>query len=891
MKFKPSRALVFFSIIALWLIGLSGCSTKRNTAAARAYHNLTSHYNVYWNGMHNMQEGILYLQENTKDNYQHILRLYNYGGSKLARQMKSKMNRTIKKASKGIQQHSMVFNGQERIRWVTESYLMMGQAHFYEHDYVSARRVFNFVSRKYIHLPIHYRGILWLAKTDIETGDFGRADAALNLLSSQETADDFPIEVKNKLPLVQADFYLAKKNTAVAYPFLEKSLRVCKDRDLLSRILFIMGQINQKEGDLKLATNFYRKVIKRNPPFDMAFEARLNLATSYDAANGDRKYILATLEKMAKKHQYIDYLDQIYFALAEVAEKNHQDSLEVLYLKRSVSNSKKNNYQKSSSSLKLAKLLFNTGKYVIARAYYDTAVRFLPKDYPAYDQIKEKAGILSQMVTYLQTIHLQDSLQHLARMDSSSLYALVDKKIATYQAFLFSKKKEAEIAGENTANAAFPTNSHSPTGFMPGNGGWYFYNTAAKSRGYSEFLRRWGHRKLEDLWFLSDKQIVAGSPEESDGELTTKERNKKQYISPEKDPTNRAFYLKNLPKTKQEFQFSDSLITNSFHKLGFLYLEELHDTTRALEIYSLFEKRFPNNPYQLENWYHLYKIYSGIGKDSLGDIFKQQILESYPNSLYAKVISNPDFYKNLSRKHEEAEKFYQRTYEAFQQEQYYRVLIYARRALSIYADDSLLIPKFMFLQALSIGKVEVPDSLYTSLQHLVKKYPNNKITIRAKDIIKMLQQDYGIGISEQERQALLNRKKKKQGIGPYLYEENSLQYVMLVYDRASVQTRSLITRISDFNQKYLRQQPLQINNLTLDVKQRIITIGKFKADEAKAYYRALGKNAYVFSGIQKKKYRLFIISVGNYPLFYRDKKLEIYQQFFNKYYHQPDQTK
>ena len=36
---------------------LSGCSTKKNTLTRRMYHNLTSHYNIYFNGEASLKEG------------------------------------------------------------------------------------------------------------------------------------------------------------------------------------------------------------------------------------------------------------------------------------------------------------------------------------------------------------------------------------------------------------------------------------------------------------------------------------------------------------------------------------------------------------------------------------------------------------------------------------------------------------------------------------------------------------------------------------------------------------------------------------------------------------------------------------------------------------------
>ncbi|VAW29543.1 hypothetical protein MNBD_BACTEROID07-1473 [hydrothermal vent metagenome] len=888
---RINKASSFLFTLILFGIGLtlSSCSTRRNIALARAYHNLTSHYNVYWNGQQNLMSGADYLRANAKDNYARILRVYNYGGKKLARQMSDKMELTIKKAALAIQNHSMVFGRKERIYWVMKSYLMMGQAFFYKHDFTGARRVFDFVQKKYNYSPIHYFGTLWLAKTYIEMKQFGKAEAALNLLSSQQAAKNFPKEVKDALPAVYADFYLSQNNPSAAYAYLEKSIDVTRNRDLLSRVYFIMGQINMREGDLQQAGDYFTKVMKRNPPFQMDFEARLNLAKSYDATNGNSKYIVKTLEKMARKNQYRTYRDQIYYALAEIAERNKNDSLMVHYLRLSVSYSKDNDYQKLTALLKLAEDYFQHGNYVPAEAYYDTAVQFLPKDYPHYLQIKNKSRVLSQLVLNLQSIRTQDSLQRLAHMDKTQLYALIDKKIAYYKTVLAREKKAAEVTSENGAPGQLSgTNTNMSAGGATGSGGWYFYNKLALSQGFNEFQQKWGRRKLEDLWFLSDKQTsmanvgIAEEDATAIGKNAPKAENIKQIPT---GPETRGYYLKDLPKTEKDFRQSDSLIVSDYSKLGFLYLEELNDTTDALKTYLDLQVKYPDNQYRLQNWYHLYKIYSGLGKTSKAMRYKGLILENYPGSLYAKVLNDPDYYKKLENKHNEAERLYSRTFLAFERGQYYRVITYASRALAKYSNDTVSAPKFMYLRALSLGKVQVPDSLYTALRQLIIRYPNSPLKERSLAIIKMLQINYGIGISQKEREALLAAQNKKKETGPYAYKRTAPQYIMLVADRRRVDARALEIRLSDFNQKYFRQQLLQMNSLALDNKFNLILVKQFaNQDDAKNYYSRLIKDPYVFSGIQKKNYHLFIISVENYPLFYKKKDMKVYQRFFNEYY-------
>ena len=106
---------------------LTSCSTKKNKWNRRVYHNLTSHYNVWWNGNQSIKEGEKALKEAVEDDFTTILPVYNYGTKENALALNSHMDRAIEKASISIQRHSMRFGGKEYVKWIDDSYLIMAQ--------------------------------------------------------------------------------------------------------------------------------------------------------------------------------------------------------------------------------------------------------------------------------------------------------------------------------------------------------------------------------------------------------------------------------------------------------------------------------------------------------------------------------------------------------------------------------------------------------------------------------------------------------------------------------------------------------------------------------------------------------------------------------------------
>lgn len=872
---------VFLMVGIAWV--LNGCSTQRNTAPSRMYHKLTSHYNVYWNGEQSYKEGLDFIEQHAQDDYNHVLPVFNYGDSKLKQQVKTKMERAIKKASLTIQEHSMVFSGKEEIPWVGRSYLLMGRAHFLDQNYIAARRVFDFVSKQYAHQTFQYVAMLWLSKTYIAEGSFEKAQAQLNLLRSLEEEINFPLSVKKQMPLVEANMYIAMKDYETAYSFLEQALKTCSGRDQCTRILFILGQINQLQAHYDLATNYYKKVIKRNPVFQMSFEARLRLATSYDSTYQDLKYVQKTLEHMAKSHIYKAYLGQIYYAMAQVAERSNQDTLMLYQLRRSVAASANDNAQRAVASRKLAKVYFTKGNYLLSKAYYDTTLMSVPRTDPEYAVLEKTASVLTELSGYLTTLNTQDSLQRLSYMDTSRLYALVDQKIIQY--------KKQKAVHQQQANQPLPQQNTS--NLTQNSDGWYFYNNVTLTQGYNEFVSRWGQRKLQDLWFLSAQASDLSSPAQ-----TAVAANQQQAGAPSRqgnqaavasassnNPESRAYYLKNIPRNPKALLRSDSLMMSAYEHAGFLYLDALHDTTSALQMYLGYLHRFPESKKKLQLWYTLYSLYSAKNDSLKSEAYKNLIVQNYPHTLYAKVVQDPGYYKTLVSEQKKVQDLYARAYRAYEQEQYYRVIDYAERADRSYAADSVLMPKFLFLKAVSLGKVEVPDSMYTALQSLVKQYPKSDLVPRANAAIRMLQLKYGIGISPEERAALLAKQNKKTGESPFTYNARVPQQIMLVVNRKQIQVNALEVRLSDFNRKYFRSAQLRIRSLELNGEYSLILVQQFlNVAAAQTYYNVLKTDNYVFSGMNPKLYTLFIISFENYPLFYRDKNLDSYRAFFKTNY-------
>jgi tetratricopeptide (TPR) repeat protein len=830
---------------------------------------------MFWNGRESYREGVAQLNKTVKDNYTDILRVYNYGTEAEAQALNPFMDKAIEKASVNVQRHSMFFNRKEYVRWIDDSYFLIGLGYFYKQDYNKARRTFEFVSNEYKENDIRYDALLWMGNSYVQQKKYKRAETALDNLKNEINKNpEVSDKVQEALPLVRADLYILQKKYDIAKEQLEEALYFNQKKNTEARVRFILGQIYQSEGELYKASEYYARVIKMNPPYEMTFNATINLAQSYDARYGtDSKSIVRNLEKMLKEDKNKDYLDQIYFALADIAIKDSLDTLAIHYLKLSVATSKTNQYQKVSSALKLGDIYFEIPQYKLSQAYYDTAMQVLPKDYPNYDKIKDRTTYLTDLVTNLIVLETEDSLQRLAAMNEEERNKIIDKII---EDLIEQEEKQKELEELQMAMNQNTPGGSSQIGGPTGSGGWYFYNPTAISYGQAEFKKKWGNRKLEDNWRLSNKQAVFEPKEieltEESDSLTTD-----STIIVSNNPHDRNYYLQNLPFTEEKIALSDSLIETALYNLGFIYKDKLEDDEKAIETFDTLLARFPDGRYLMEVYYQLNRLY--IKKENIekAEEFKNLLVQKYPDSDYAKLLLDPNYFKELEAQKNMATTLYNETYDHFQSGRYFTVYSNSNRALKEFKGPPEILSKFEYLRALSLGKIEVVDSLQVALEQLVVKYPDSEVTPLAQNILNYLKNP-GDTATTKEAEEIID-------VSIYAFNPESKQIFALVISDENVNINALKVRISDFNMKNYSLENLSITNILLNSTTHFVMVGNFASiKDAMNYYNAIMANEYVFANLNKEDFSGFAIAQENYPVFYKDKDVKKYLAFFKQNY-------
>ena len=121
--------------------------------------------------------------------------------------------------------------------------------------------------------------------------------------------------------------------------------------------------------------------------------------------------------------------------------------------------------------------------------------------------------------------------------------------------------------------------------------------------------------------------------------------------------------------------------------------------------------------------------------------------------------------------------------------------------------------------------------------------------------------------------------------GPAYEAGKGDHYVVLMVPDSAGPIVNVKTRISDFNQRFFRNQSFEIKASIWDAGTQVILIRLFQTKElAMAYYDTFKNNTGDLSGLNDQGFPLFVISSGNYQRFYVAKDAEGYEDFFSRTY-------
>ena len=712
------------------------------------------------------------------------------------------------------------------------------------------------------HKTVYSEGLLWLAKTYIERENFGSAEYTLSKLSSMAVTKD----VSRQIPAVYAHLNLKKESYTEAIPHLEQAISISNDNTEKARYAYILAQIHQMNGDAVAAKQSFEQVTNFKPNYDLEFNTKLSIArNAWRTGSGSVASVIKSLDRMAGEEKNEDYLDQIYFTKGEIKLASGDKTGALEDFKESTALSAGNKVQQAETFYLMAELYYETQDYVAAQHYYDSTSQVLPQKDERYPDVKNKAQSLKSIAKNIESIEKADSLLALAALPEADLIAWAEEQLEEIR----EAEEEASYAAEepiknnNKPILAVGKNSRSTNFFA--------YNPITLDKGKRDFDRKWGTRKLEDNWRRSSKtsSLIDDETTEDGGEEEEEDISEDEAI---------AEFLKDVPRTNAQKKASNARIEKALFELGKLFRSEVQNYDQSINSLSRLLKDYPDTKHKLDAYYYLYLDYLDLNDNAQAQVYADKIVREFPDSDFAKAISNPNYAAEKAKEENKKEQYYLKTLSVFQQSEYQETLDRINKAKELYGKKNEFTPKYDLLKAMSIGGLQGKDEYLKALNDVISKHPNTDEQTRAKEIVRFLKGDLNAFDNRIYDEAIENFKA----------EDEKLHYViMATHDNQNNVVNDAKITISSFNKKYHNLDNLKITSITLnqESKATLILIRRFK-DKAKAldYIDGAVKNPKDFVDGNELAYDIFAVTQRNYREIIKQKSINNYREWYSTNY-------
>ena len=916
---KAKKSYILIAVVALVAL-LASCSTEKNTSRSRWWHSFNARYNTYYNGSVAYIDASLEKENGNKDNFTEMIPMYTVGNKKSRELGKANYDKAIEKCEKAIKLHSITKRPEwtksrrktERdIEWLSrkeynpflwKAWMLMGRSQFYQGAFDEAASTFSYMCRLYATQPAIYgRARAWLAKSYIEQDWLYDAEDVIRNMQR----DSIHWRAQKEWDFTYADYYIHTGDYDKAIPYLKKSIDHEMRKKQKARLCFLLGQIYAATGKNAEAYKAFKSVVRKNPPYELEFNARIAMTEVMGASQA--KKMVGKLKRMAASDKNKDYLDQVYYAIGNIylAQKDTM---------KAISNYEKGNKKATRSGiekgvllLKLGDLYWQQEKFSDAQRCYGEAIGLLDKDRKDYEQLSARSKVLDELVPYTDAIHLQDSLQALAKMSEKDRNAAIDRVIAELkrqekeQKRLEDEKNAQQTMQRNGATGNRNNTNRNNTAQTQQNNRqnavWYFYNAMAVQQGKQAFEKLWGKRENTDNWQRANKTVVGNLNGDAEMELTEEQKDsiakaelaqdslEQLKDSAQNDPHKREYYLAQIPFTEDQVATSNLTIMDGLYNSGVIFKDKLDNLDLSKKQFTRLETQYPDFEQKADMYYHLFLLYSRLGQHDVAAGYVEKLKTEYPENQWTILLTDPYFKENAQFGVHIEDSLYAATYEAFKADR----LSEAKANAQISATRFPLgenRDKFLFIGGLA--KLNDGDSkgCVDDMKAVVEKFPQSKLAEMAGMIVNGVNAGkplhgarFDLGDVWTRRTAVLA---DSDSINAKTFDaERNTEFVfMLAYVPDSVDENKLLYQMAkvNFTHYVVRNFDLAIEDA--NGLRRMVVRGFRNYDEALQYARGLSEQA----GLQQllSGCKAIVISDKNLPLLGTNFSYADYQNFYDK---------
>jgi len=868
---------------------LTSCSNQESWAY-KEWHNTLAHYNTFFNAEQKWLETVETTREGYKDDFRKPISLINYGTIDILKGNQAAMDEVIKKASTMIDKHP-------RSKWVDDAYLLNGKAYFMKGEISAAIDLFEFVQSHFTDPKIQFSAQLWIARSFYVKGQYIDAEILVqNALKNPDFPNSLTTEANYLLGAMQ--FALGKYSQAAAP--LEIALLGKQTRMDKYRLHFALGYCYITSKEYEKAEIHYSKISKLNPPYELAFHARMSQVNILSAKQENYAKANKVLGKMLKDDKNIDYLGTIYISMGENELKAQNVPMAIKRFNQAIQLTQ-NSEHKTNAYLALGNYYFANHQYEQSAKYYDSANNIIDKSHPDFESIVQRNDILSDLLKEVLTISTNDSLLRMAKdpdWRAKKIAEAIEREKKAQEAAL----KAQNVANQKKANTGFqnpgmggfgnPLDNIDNAGAAPSNSSFPFYNQATRTKGQQEFVKLWGTRENRDYWKYNSKKVQTdnSSPNSSAGQdssnvATTDSKKDKPSIDTTSIPSNISAnekkYYADLPLTSEAQNRNQSAVAQSLFEAAKIYQDRLIEYPEAIRLYTELVRRFPNSENTPQALYELVKLNKQSGDYSQADEWKAQLYTKYPKSVYVRMLETGGTLSDLAQNasgNQAIDSLFEIMVTAYTKGDYNEAIAIKQSSDRNFAGNYIQ-SKFDYLQALCfIKKGDITKGI-SLLEQVVLDYPSSDISLRARDIIEAQQR---LKLESEVTAGNTASNATNSGAKFKIASPNEPLDIIFVFAKGT-NANMIRATISDFNKKQFSFEKLNIASPLLIGSNYVIHISQFSAPSASKDYAAfINKATADFAAKGLFEYNALTITEANFVELSRSMDLNGYRQFAAK---------
>ena len=925
---RPLRySLTSYLLPLTSLLIIAGCSTQKNTSGTRWWHAFNARYNIYYNGKEAFIDGNLEKEKGNRDNFTEQIPLYMVGNKNSRSLGSGHYDRAIEKAEKDIRRHSIKakpewkggkkktdkdkewLGRKEYNPFLWKAWMLLGKSQFQKGAFDEAAATFSYMTRLYQTQPMQ-SGLAraWLAKCYAELDWLYDAEDVIRNMSR----DSMHFRTVKDWDYTYADYYIRTKDYQKAVPYLRKVIKHERRHQQKAREWFLMGQIQQELGNRVEAERAFGKAIGCHPSYELEFNARI--AQTEVMAKGNTKAMISRLRRMAANDNNKDYLDQVYYAMGNIYLMQKDTLKAIGAYEKGNEKATRSGIEKGVLLLTLGNLYWQLEKYNDAQRCYGEAIGLLDKDRKDYQELSERSKVLDALVPHTDAIHLQDSLLALADMPEKERLEAIDRVIKE----LKRKEKEAREAEQiaeaermQQQNQAIGQrgNTNQPnrqTTQAQGGGQWYFYNPTAVNQGKTTFQRQWGNRQNADNWQRINQTVVnlsqnSGNAENSENAEDAENSELSDSLAAQgavpndstqtnpadtlaNDPHNREFYLAQIPFSEDQKAASHAIIQDALLQSGIIFKDRLDNLKLSEKQLLRLTKDYPHYEQLDDAWYHLFLLYSRLGRHDTAEACLSHLKAEHPESEWTTLLSDPYFADNARFGTHIEDSLYAATYQAFKDDKFSEVAGNARISADRFPMGEHR-AKFIFIDGLSRLNNGDATGCLEQLKEVVEKHPKSEVAEMAGMIVKGVQEGrrlhggkFDIGDVWSRRDITLAADSTR---ADTLSTDPNQRFVfILAFEPDSVDQNQLLFEMARYNFTNFLVRNFEITTDEDNGLQRMLINGFLSYDEALQYARQLYANEVMAEKLAPC--RSLIISEVNLPLLGVQFSYDDYEQFYEE---------